>query len=158
MLSAMADNDNKRSARRITIFRRILRYIILFGQFFKRNQRKDDSDNGLANFRTIKQKNDEFVLEKLRQLENDDNQAVIKRMILEYETSLSFQNVRNKIDENSKERENEASMSEMMTLGFQIERDNIQAMFENGRISRETAKELRNNISLSEMELKNGSF
>jgi CPA1 family monovalent cation:H+ antiporter len=48
----------------------------------------------------------------------------------------------------------EDEISEVATIAFQMERDNIQTMFESGRISREKAKELRNNITLLETELK----
>ena len=42
---------------------------------------------------------------------------------------------------------------ETAAIAFQIERDNIQTMFETDRISREKAKELRNNIALLEISL-----
>jgi hypothetical protein len=46
----------------------------------------------------------------------------------------------------------------VLTHSFQIERDNIRTMFELGRISRDTAKEMRHNISLLEIQLKKEYF
>ena len=45
---------------------------------------------------------------------------------------------------------------EVAMRGFEIERELIQSMFEEGRLSRETAKEMRGNISLLEARLQNG--
>jgi len=53
---------------------------------------------------------------------------------------------------------NDESLAAVALYGFQVERDNIQIMLETGRISRETAKEMRNNISLMEVQLKKDYF
>jgi len=45
-----------------------------------------------------------------------------------------------------------------VSLGFQIERDSIQTMFENGRISRETASQMSKNISLLELQIKTDEY
>jgi len=44
-------------------------------------------------------------------------------------------------------------MKEVLARAFQLERDGIYAMYEQGRISRESAKEMRNNIAVLEAEL-----
>ncbi len=49
-------------------------------------------------------------------------------------------------------------MTDLVSLGFQMERDGIQAMFEAGRISRDTVRKLRNNIALMELQIKNQDF
>ncbi len=47
-------------------------------------------------------------------------------------------------------------MTDLVSLGFQMERDGIQAMFEAGRISRDTVRKLR--IALMELQIKNQDF
>jgi hypothetical protein len=47
---------------------------------------------------------------------------------------------------------------EIVALAFQTEREGIQEMFESGRISRDSAKEMRHNLSLLELELKKEYF
>jgi len=49
-------------------------------------------------------------------------------------------------------------VAEITAQSFQIERDYIQTMFENGRISRETAKKLRESITVLELELQQQGF
>lgn len=49
-------------------------------------------------------------------------------------------------------------MTDLVSLGFQMERDGIQAMFEAGRISRDTVRKLRNNIASMELQIKNQDF
>ena len=50
------------------------------------------------------------------------------------------------------------NLASVVATAFQLERDNIMAMLEPGRISRETAKEMRHNISLLEVQLKKEFF
>jgi hypothetical protein len=49
--------------------------------------------------------------------------------------------------------QDEKRLKNITSLGFQLERDAIQTMFENGLISKKTAKKMRNNISLFEIQL-----
>jgi len=97
--------------------------------------------------------NTRFVLEKLRELNQLDNHPVSRKMIAEYEFKLSLY----QRDFRHSKPDDEMLLS-VASHGFQIERDNIQLMFEAGRISRETAKELRHNISLLEVQLKKDHF
>jgi hypothetical protein len=84
----------------------------------------------------------------------NDNK-VLSKLISEFEMSnLFFKNINNRNDEKSLRNMDNDSILEMVAKGFQIERALIQAMFEAGRISRETAKEMRGNITALESQLK----
>ena len=103
----------------------------------------------------------EFVLEKLRRMNETEPGPAVDRTILFYELSLSLhRSSRGGLypappdakEANAKEA-NAFGLKEVASLGFQIERDAVQAMFEQGRISWKTAKEMRDNLSLLELQI-----
>lgn len=96
-----------------------------------------------------------FVLEKLRQMSQKDVNIAIKKTMFEFESRLLMLQRRNRMRNSHVDNEMLASV---VSCGFQVERDHIQAMLELGRISRETAKEMRCNISLLEIQLKKEYF
>ncbi|WP_099467165.1 hypothetical protein [Konateibacter massiliensis] len=101
--------------------------------------------------------NDMYVLEKLKAL--DEGNSLVKKYIADYELSLSIWSGHEEKDDLKREEGlvNEENVTlnveDIVTLGFQIERNNIQTMYENGRISWETAQRMRENISLMEIQL-----
>lgn len=54
----------------------------------------------------------------------------------------------------STKREFEEALQELSRAGIQLERDNIQLMFESGRISRASMKEMKRDILFMEHELR----
>jgi CPA1 family monovalent cation:H+ antiporter len=94
--------------------------------------------------------NTKFTIEKLKQMSQTDDNPVIRKVTADYESRLSLYQRHRQQD---KELDNEI-LASVVSHSFQIERDYIQTMHEVGRISRETAKEMRHNISLLEVQLK----
>jgi CPA1 family monovalent cation:H+ antiporter len=96
-----------------------------------------------------------FVLEKLKQMSLTDDNPVVRKLTANYELRLSlFQMSFHKRNLRQRDEVDNEILTSVFSCGFQAERDNIQAMLEVGRISRETAKEMRHNISLLELQLK----
>lgn len=113
--------------------------------------------------------NNEYILKLLRERKKKDNSPSVNKLIAEYERMDAlfksrrgpFDN-REEIHPSQEKQENygrrTADIGELLALGFQMERDGIQAMFEEGRISWDTAHKLRNNIALMELQLKKDEF
>ena len=116
---------------------------------------KDEHEH-LKDFLMLWHNNTGHVLEKLRQLLGAEDNAAVRKMISEYEMSVSILETRHGGGVRGSHGENSASeesMKEVLAQGFQLERNGIQAMLEQGRISREYAKEMRNNIAALELKL-----
>jgi CPA1 family monovalent cation:H+ antiporter len=92
------------------------------------------------------QQSDQMILEKLNALRQTEQNPAIDKFIFYYDFSRSLQSSRTgRLQQTSQE---EQDVKEVAEYAFQLERDQIRMMFEEGRISRETATEMRNNISL----------
>jgi CPA1 family monovalent cation:H+ antiporter len=140
--------ENTLSRKKVKQFRGIRH----FSRFFIHSK---DKRERLEQFRMLRIRNAKFVLNELKKLDEAESGAAVKKLILEYELLISVFESR-QIGDVRERNENKAtgeSMKEILAQCFQLERDGIQAMLENGRISRETAKEMRNNISTLEMKL-----
>ena len=106
-----------------------------------------------ANVFTLIKNNLMYVIEKLKRLTLSDDNSITRKIITEYEIKLSMYQRsfrRNKPDNKL--------LSAVVSYAFQTERENIQSMFDAGRISRETARDMRHNISLLEVQLKKNHF
>jgi len=95
----------------------------------------------------LAQSNKRFVIDKLRQMKTEENSSVIDRLILLHETAAAgYQRVRSPLHPKAKD-----DLVLVLTMkGFRLERAFIQEMFEAGRISWSTAKEMRGNIATLE--------
>jgi CPA1 family monovalent cation:H+ antiporter len=96
-----------------------------------------------------------FVLQKLKETKNDGNASSVERLISAYEMIAAF-HVGHRWGRGDAEETNGAADSqvyEVAAKAFRIERGLIQEMFEAGRVSRETAKEMRGNIAALEARL-----
>lgn len=100
----------------------------------------------------IQKHNDKFILDKLRQLKETDSEPLIDKFINHYELMLSIHKSIGGVWRKSERN----SVDEYASIAFQIERDNIQKIFENGRISRQTAAKMRNNLLVLENQLREG--
>jgi len=119
---------------------------ITFAKYLKKITNK-------SKFYDLYRANDSLVLKNLKQLQQTDHSFLVSKYISDYEFSLSIQNNRKAGEETVSEET--VSVENIAALGFQIERDSIQAMFESGRVSWETAQQMRKNISLLELRIKN---
>ena len=135
---------------------------ITFAKYLKKfTGKKQDAEESKKQFYDLYRANDSLVLKKLKQLQQTENSFLLDKYISDYEFSLSLQSSRNTEAEAVSEEaasKDTVSIENITALGFQIERDNIQAMFENGRISWETAQQMRKNISLLELQIKNDNW
>jgi len=125
--------------------------------FFHRRHRigsnKEHSELRAKVFALIEM-NTRFVVEKLKEMNLMEGNPVIRKIIIaDYELKLSM--FQRGLRYGKPDKDNLVSV---VSYAFQAERDNIHAMLELGRISRETAKEMRHNISLLEVQLKKEYF
>lgn len=119
----------------------------------------------------LRQLNNENTLKLLYKKREEKDSQTVDRMIAEYERveallksrGMSMNEAGNsdndlRTEENEEYESKPAGINELITLAFQMERDGIQSMFEQGRISWETASRLRNNMALMELQQRNDSF
>jgi monovalent cation/hydrogen antiporter len=125
----------------------------------------------------LRKLNSQYVLSKLYEKKKQEKTLSINKLIAEYERLEAMMLERNVSSMDKLEVKGElrrtkelpaseeqdavteaADMTDLVSLGFQMERDGIQAMFEAGRISRDTVRNLRNNIALMELQIKNQDF
>lgn len=126
---------------------------ISLAKYIKRFSDKEQNEEvSKRQFYDLYRANDFLVLQKLKQIYKTNNSHLASKYISDYEFSLSIQNSRETVQDF--ESIEAVSVEDIAALGFQIERDNIQIMFENGRISWETTRQMRKNISLLELEIK----
>ncbi|MNW64268.1 hypothetical protein D3C74_425370 [compost metagenome] len=76
----------------------------------------------------------------------------VSAFILQYERMLLRLN-RNQSGTGTRE-DYDLSLQELSRAGIQLERDNLQAMFETGRISRQGMKEMKRDILFMEHDLR----
>ncbi|AIQ57476.1 Na+/H+ antiporter [Paenibacillus borealis] len=95
-----------------------------------------------------------YVLEKLRELQSkgDTEPEAVSAMIMRYERGQRRLTRTESLS--STKREFEEALQELSRAGIQLERDNIQLMFESGRISRASMKEMKRDILFMEHELR----
>ncbi|NQX49787.1 Na+/H+ antiporter [Paenibacillus tritici] len=95
-----------------------------------------------------------YVLEQLRELQHtgETEPEVISALIMRYERGRLRLTRTESIS--ATKREFEEALQELSRAGIQLERDNIQLMFENGRISRASMKEMKRDILFMEHELR----
>jgi len=107
-----------------------------------------------AELTRLKIQNTVYVIEQLKGLlsEGESDIEAVSSLILQYE-SILLRMTRNESDTYSR-REFDLSMQDLGRVGIQLERDNIQSMFETGRISRQGMKEMKRDILFMEHDLR----
>ncbi|MBE9918357.1 Na+/H+ antiporter [Paenibacillus donghaensis] len=95
-----------------------------------------------------------YVIQQLNALlaEGEPDMESVSSLILQYERAL-LHLTRDESDTGTRQ-EFEISMQELARVGIQLERDNIQSMFETGRISRQGMKEMKRDILFMEHDLR----
>jgi CPA1 family monovalent cation:H+ antiporter len=116
--------------------------------------RRHSNEEERRQFHTLMESNNAYVLNKLKELQNTTHDPSVEELIADYEHTLPMRrNMDRQVPGTTPSEHDKKGLKNSTSLGFQLERDAIQAMFENGRISRETAKKMRNNIALLEIQL-----
>ncbi|WHY16860.1 Na+/H+ antiporter [Paenibacillus sp. G2S3] len=107
-----------------------------------------------AELTKLKIQNITYVIKQLNVLlaKGEVGMETASSLILQYERML-LHLTRNEPDTSAR-KEFDISMQELARVGIQLERDNIQSMFEIGRISRQCMKELKRNILFMEHDLR----
>jgi monovalent cation/hydrogen antiporter len=107
-----------------------------------------------AELTSLKIQNVTYVIKKLNVLltKGEVDIETASSQILQYERML-LHLTRNESDTNAR-KEFDISMQKLARVGIQLERDNTQSMFETGRISRQSMKELKRNILFMEHDLR----
>lgn len=136
----------------IGFLKRVLR-IVLHPKRFKetRNQIKaahPKQSEAFKEIRFVRAENEKMVIRKLKAQMNDANMDLISPLITEHKIILE-RIVQDQTRPTSKEKF-EAKVREVELAGMQFERDEIQALFEEGKISRDLARDLRQNLNLLE--------
>jgi CPA1 family monovalent cation:H+ antiporter len=122
----------------------IIKHLIRFKHLMGRNGKRND-------FRELLGRNSLYVLEKLKAIKNPDNARAVEKLASSYEMVAAFHKGLKMGGTDAAKGEGEESLVyEVATKGFHIERGLIQEMFETGRLSWETAKEMRTNIAALE--------
>ncbi|MGN6715718.1 Na+/H+ antiporter [Anaerocolumna jejuensis] len=106
----------------------------------------------------------EYVLKLLYERKEKEDTFAVNKLIAEYESLKALLISRSLLSENMQRggnevepfNENSNEIKDLVPLSFQIERDEIQAMYERGRISWETAQKMRSDIAMMELQLKKG--
>ncbi|MBC1905177.1 Na+/H+ antiporter [Listeria booriae] len=112
---------------------------------------KQDPERGreqMEIIRSLREKNAAYVTEKLNERIGDMNPAVIWPLINENKR-VAEQMRRDRVVPKSREKF-EQQKKDVQLQAVQLERDIIQELFEKGKISRDLARELRQNLSLYE--------
>jgi len=111
---------------------------------------KKKKDFCSAEMQRLRWENATHTLERLKQREDANDNEAVKKEIAKYEFfSAQFGSRR-------KESRAEAPQNlskEVLSQAFNLERLGIQEMFEKGRITWETAREMRNNLTIVELQL-----
>ncbi|PWW34372.1 MULTISPECIES: Na+/H+ antiporter [Paenibacillus] len=107
-----------------------------------------------AELTRLKIQNTAYVIDQLKRLlsEGESDIEAVSSLILQYE-SILLRMTRNESDTYTR-REFDLSMQDLGRIGIQLERDNIQSMFEKGRISRQGMKEMKRDILFMEHDLR----
>ncbi|MDR9746255.1 Na+/H+ antiporter [Paenibacillus taichungensis] len=107
-----------------------------------------------AQLNSLRIKNITYVIKQLNvQLaEGEQDMEMVSSLILQYERMLLGLTRNEK--ETGTRKEFGISLQELARVGIQLERDNIQSMFETGRISRQGVKEMKRDILFMEHDLR----
>ena len=146
-LNIVEDTLNKLSRKPLLVFKKRLNH------FLHHNHLTYSEKRLRSGFRAIifniMEDNMRFVFDKLKRLSQRTDTPAVRKMMADCEFRLSLYQSRLQ-----QKKVNKEILAAVVSHGFQAERDYIHTMLEDGRISRETAKEIRHNISLLEVQLK----
>ncbi len=136
-------------------FFRMKHYTMRLARFVRFRTTNKHKQTNLEQMGALRSANQAFVLEKLKELKQTKPTPAIHKAISDYE--LYAVAMKNRLYDPVTDMRADTAVTrieDIAAIAFQIERDNIQSMYENGRISRETTAHMRKNISLLETQIK----
>lgn len=98
--------------------------------------------------RKLREENEILVIQKLKEQLTKENADIIGSLITEH--TIFLERVRKEHGPRGKRAKFEQKKREVQVIAFQLERDIIQKMFETGGISRDLARDLRQNLNMIE--------
>ncbi|KGL46482.1 Na+/H+ antiporter [Listeria newyorkensis] len=155
MEKALSGRGRSRSGMMGMMFKRLMRQVMHPKQWQKAKERMSEMKQNpeqyqemIGEIRDLREKNTRVVNENLMALLNDTNQAVIWPLI--NENKRIMEQMRQERGSIKSREKFEQAKKDVQLQAVQIERDVIQNLFEQGKISRDLARELRQNLNLYE--------
>ena len=167
-------NTIKRRGFKVTFIKQFIRN---FKRMKALSQKKEILSENRLQIAKLRKLNSQYVLAKLYEKKKQEKTLSINKLIAEYERLEAMMIERKNYREDKVTQKEDlrsdnrliaseeqvdvseaVEMTDLVSFGFQLERVGIQAMFEEGRISRDTVRKLRNNIALMELQIKNQDF
>lgn len=121
---------------------------------------------GREQVQTLRHLNNQNVLRKLQERKGSEDTRAVNKLISEYERLEALLTSNRPFPGGGKQGPGNPGIipaekmdegEDLVALSFQMERDGIQAMYEQGRISWETARKMRSDIALMELQLQQTS-
>lgn len=109
---------------------------------------KDEGKEGFKEIQKVRVSNEQLIVEKLKSELTLENEGWMAPLITEH--IISLKRASNEYRPLTSRNKFELKKREVQQAGFQAERDEIQQYFESGKISRELARELRQNLNMIE--------
>jgi len=142
-----------------TLSKRTMRVLTLFrgGRYVKGTDEERSAQRQIL--AEIMADNDRYVIDKLRALDENVDARVRNRVIADYEFALALLKERLAYANGGDGRQtSDALLMQTATQALQFERHGIQQAFEEGRVSRAIAAEMRHNVDLLGLRLQKEVF
>jgi CPA1 family monovalent cation:H+ antiporter len=105
------------------------------------------------NYRGVLALNAQHIREKLREIKNEENAGVVEKLDVEFELISAERKNENLAVFDCRGSVEDSVFHAVIAQGFAIEREIIQEMFEENRISRDAAKKMRSLLDMLETQL-----
>ncbi|AQY50621.1 putative Na+/H+ antiporter [Listeria weihenstephanensis FSL R9-0317] len=155
MEKALARKTKTRSGTTSLMFKRLTRQILhpkqwqeAKARFNEMKQNPEQSQKMMEEIRELREKNVALITDRLKSMLDDSNQAVIWPLIDENKRLLD--QMRRDIGSAKSRARFEKNKKEVQLQAIQIERDVLQELFEQGKISRDLVRDMRQNLNLYE--------
>jgi len=131
------------------------RYRWFIRNLLKFRQHREEREN-MEDYNKLNEANAKYVLNKIENVRSDNNSPAVDRVKSLYELTASVRRgTETDVDSGRPGQSalDSVAVQEVALKGFSIERELIQEKYEEGRISWESAKEMRSNIAILEARL-----
>jgi CPA1 family monovalent cation:H+ antiporter len=105
------------------------------------------------NYRGVLALNTQHVIEKLREIKTKENKGVVEKLIVEFELIAAEKHGKNFAGSDSRSGIEDSVFHAVIARGFSIEREIIQEMFEENRLSRDDIKKMRTVLDMLEIQV-----
>jgi CPA1 family monovalent cation:H+ antiporter len=159
VLTTRAEEPSDREGGAFSFFQRILwflAHILRLGASVprKKGKRRDGEKPSRGEFTQLMTANTRYVLERLSAIKDQQNSAMVEKLTAEFELSAALiQSRAGGHNPGARPGGQAPLLDEVAAKGFRIERGLIQEMFEAGRVSWESAREMRGAIAALEGQL-----